>query len=571
MRLSAFALSTTKETPADAEIVSHQLMLRAGMIRKLGAGLYTWSPLGMRVLRKVENIIREQMDATGALEVLMPAVQPADLWRESGRWDEMGDLMLRMRDRAEREYCFGPTHEEVITDFVKRDIRSYKQLPVNFYQIQTKFRDEIRPRFGLMRAREFIMKDAYSFHMDAGDLDREYHAMRVAYAAILDRIDLDYRIVAADSGAIGGAKSEEFHVLAQSGEDELAVSDDGQYAANIEAAQTRPAAGERPAPSGDLRKVDTPGVATIADLCQSLDRPAETTAKAIVVMGEDSKPVLMVLRGDHSLNEIKAESIHGIAAPLRFAEEDVIREHFGAGPGSLGPVHVNLRVVADYAVQNLADLAVGANYDGTHFVHFNWDRDAPEPEFADLRNVVAGDPSPVGDGALAILRGIEVGHVFQLGDKYSRALDLTVLDENGAAVTPQMGCYGFGVSRIVAAAIEQCFDDAGICWPPAIAPFTLVIIPIKADKSARVREACEALYAECRSAGIDVAYDDRGMRPGPMFADAELIGIPHRIVVSERGLDAGTLEYKGRRDNESSHIDYSLAAIRQALDATTTT
>ncbi|WP_348767159.1 proline--tRNA ligase [uncultured Salinisphaera sp.] len=564
MRLSAFALSTTKETPADAEIVSHQLMLRAGMIRKLGAGLYTWTPLGIRVLRKVENIVREEMDAAGALEVLMPAVQPAELWQQSGRWDAMGDLMLRMTDRAERQYCFGPTHEEVITDYAKRDISSYKQLPVNFYQIQTKFRDEIRPRFGLMRAREFIMKDAYSFHMDEADLDREYQVMRAAYARILDRIGLDYRIVAADSGAIGGAKSEEFHVLAQAGEDELAVAENGAYAANIEAATTRASDTPRPAPAGELRKVDTPGVATIADLCAALDLPAEATAKAIVVMGEDDKPVLLVLRGDHSLNEIKAEGIDGIATPLQFADEAIIREHFGAGPGSLGPVNLNLRVIADYGVQNAADMAVGANYDGAHFVNFNWGRDAIEPEFADLRNVVAGDPSPDGS-PLSILRGIEVGHVFQLGDKYSRALELSVLDENGKSITPQMGCYGFGVSRIVAAAIEQCFDNAGICWPTAIAPFELVIIPIKADKSAAVREACESLYADCRRLGIDVALDDRGLRPGPMFADAELIGIPHRVVVSDRGIEAGTLEYKGRRDSDNSEIEYSVEALRQKL------
>jgi len=564
MRLSAFALSTTKETPADAEIVSHQLMLRAGMIHKLGAGLYTWAPLGMRVLRKVEHIIREEMDAAGALEVLMPAIQPADLWRESGRWDVMGDLMLRMKDRAERDYCFGPTHEEVITDYARHVLASYKQLPVNYYQIQTKFRDEIRPRFGLMRAREFIMKDAYSFHMDSTDLAREYHVMRDAYTAILDRMGLDYRLVAADSGAIGGAKSEEFHVLAHSGEDELAVSEDGRYAANVEAAITIPSAQPRPAPSGELRKVDTPGVATIADLCQSLDLPAASTAKAIIIMGDDDKPVLMVLRGDHTLNDIKAEAIEGIAQPLRFAEEALIREHFGAGPGSLGPVNVNVRVIADYAVKNAADMAVGANYDGAHFVNFNWGRDAVEPEFADLRDVLAGDPSPDGS-PLSILRGIEVGHVFQLGDKYSRALDLTVLDANGKAVTPQMGCYGFGVSRIVAAAIEQCHDDAGICWPTAIAPFELVIIPIKADKSAAVREACETLYAECRQAGIDVAYDDRGLRPGPMFADAELIGIPHRVVVSDRGIEAGTLEYKGRRDADNSLIEFSFEALRQKL------
>ncbi|HET7315438.1 proline--tRNA ligase [Salinisphaera sp.] len=565
MRFSAFALATSKETPADAEIVSHQLMLRAGMIRRLAAGLYSWSPLGMRVLRKVETIVRAEMDAIGALEMLMPAIQPAELWRESGRWEAMGPLMLRMRDRAEREYCFGPTHEEVITDYVKRDVRSYKQLPVTYYQIQIKFRDEIRPRFGLMRAREFIMKDAYSFHMDAADLDREYRAMRGAYVAILDRIGLDYRVVAADSGAIGGAKSEEFHVLAGSGEDELAVSTDGAYAANIEAAATVMGEGERAAPSGELKKIATPGVTTIAALAEHLKVPESATAKSIVVMGESGDPVLLMLRGDHSLNEIKAEGIDGIASPLTMADEAVIRTHFGAGPGSIGPVNTNVEVIADHALANVADLVVGANYDGAHFTHFNWGRDHPEPRFADLRNARAGDPSPTGTGTLEILRGIEVGHVFQLGDKYSRALDLSVLDEAGNAVVPEMGCYGFGVSRIVAAAIEQCHDEAGICWPTAIAPFELVIIPIKADQSAAVREACETLYNELKAAGVDVAYDDRGLRPGPMFADAELIGIPHRIVVSDRGLQSGTLEYKGRRDAESSPIEHDIAAIKAVV------
>lgn len=567
MRLSALALSTTKETPADAEIVSHQLMLRAGMIRRLGAGLYSWAPLGMRVLRKVEQIVREEMDAAGALEILMPAVQPAELWRESGRWEAMGPLMLRMTDRGEREYCFGPTHEEVITDFARRDIRSYKQLPVNFYQIQTKFRDEIRPRFGLMRAREFIMKDAYSFNMNEADLDREYQNMRAAYQRIIERIGLDYRVVAADSGAIGGSKSEEFQVLAGSGEDELAVSNQSQYAANIEAAATRPPEGQRAAPGGELKKVETPGVTTIAGLCDFLGVEAQQTAKAIVVMGDDGIPVLLVLRGDHTLNEIKAENLDGVAAPLQMASENTIREHFGAGPGSLGPVNVNIPVIADYALTHAADLVVGANYDGAHFTHFNWGRDYPEPRFADLRNVVAGDASPDGQGTLEILRGIEVGHVFQLGDKYSAAMNLTVLDEDGSNVTPLMGCYGFGVSRVVAAAIEQAHDDRGICWPEAIAPFQLVIIPIKADKSERVREACQALYDAAKAAGIDVAYDDRGLRPGPMFADAELIGIPHRVVVSDRGLDANELEYKGRRDSDSRQIEHSLAAIQQAMSA----
>lgn len=567
MRLSAFALATTKETPADAEIVSHQLMLRAGMIRRLGAGLYSWSPLGMRVLRRVETIIRAEMEAIGALEMLMPAIQPAELWRESGRWDAMGGLMLRMTDRAEREYCFGPTHEEVITDYVKRDVHSYKQLPVTYYQIQTKFRDEIRPRFGLMRAREFIMKDAYSFHMDAADLAREYRAMRGAYHAILDRMGLDYRVVAADSGDIGGAKSEEFHVLALSGEDELAVSTDGAYAANIEAAATVMAEGERAAPTGELKKIETPGVTTIAGLAEHMGVPESATAKSIVVMGESGDPVLLMLRGDHRLNEIKAENVPGIAAPLTMADEATIRTHFGAGPGSIGPVNTHVEVIADFALAHATDLVVGANYDGAHFTHFNWGRDHPEPRFADLRNVVAGDASPTGTGTLDVLRGIEVGHVFQLGDKYSRALDLTVLDESGNAVVPEMGCYGFGVSRIVAATIEQCHDEAGICWPQAIAPFDLVIIPIKADKSAAVREACETLYTELKAAGVDVAYDDRGLRPGPMFADAELIGIPHRIVVSDRGLESGKLEYKGRRDAESGEIEHDVAAIKARVQS----
>lgn len=567
MRLSALALATTKETPADAEIVSHQLMLRAGMIRRLGAGLYSWTPLGMRVLRKVENIIRAEMDDSGALEMLMPAIQPAELWQQTGRWASMGGLMLRMSDRAERQYCFGPTHEEVMTDYAKRDLSSYKQLPVTYYQIQTKFRDEIRPRFGLMRAREFIMKDAYSFHMDEADLAREYQNMRRAYAALLDRMGLDYRVVAADSGDIGGSQSEEFHVLAQSGEDELAVSDSGTYAANIEAAETRAPAGSRPAPGGELRKVATPDVTTIAQLAEYMAVPTHATAKSLVVMGESGTPVLLMLRGDHDLNELKAEGLDGVATPLTLADEQTIATHFGASPGSLGPVNAPAEVIADYALQNAADMIVGANYDGAHFINFNWGRDHPEPRFADLRNVVAGDASPDGDGQLEILRGIEVGHVFQLGDEYSSALNMTVLDENGKAVVPQMGCYGFGVSRVVAAAIEQCHDEAGICWPTSIAPFDLVIIPIKADKSPAVREAAEQLYTQLRKAGLDVAYDDRGLRPGPMFADAELIGIPHRIVVSERGLNAGELEYKGRRDAQSSTVAHDIAAIKALIQA----
>lgn len=567
MHLSSFALTTTRETPADAEIVSHQLMLRAGMIRKLGAGLYTWSPLGLKVLRRVEAIVREEMNAAGALEILMPAVQPAGIWRQSGRWEIMGDLMLHIVDRAEREYCFGPTHEEVVTDFIKRDISSYKQLPVNYYQVQTKFRDEIRPRFGVMRAREFIMKDAYSFHMTVEDLAREYDNMRSAYIRIMDRIGVDYRIVAADSGAIGGSRSEEFHVLAESGEDALAVADDGGFAANVEAAGTYAPAGSRPEPRAKLARVSTPGVKTIADLCAHLDIDVKTTAKAIVVMGEDERPVLLLLRGDHHLNELKAEALPGIASPLQFAGDADIHTYFGAGAGSLGPVGVDIPVIADYAVQNSIDMVVGANSNDEHLTGFNWGRDTAEPRFADLRDVVEGDPAPNGQSKLRILRGIEIGHVFQLGDKYSRALELTVLDEKGHDVNPQMGCYGFGVTRMVAAAIEQGHDDAGIRWPRALAPFDLVIIPIKADKSGAVREACEALYQECRTAGIDVAYDDRGLRPGPMFADAELIGIPFRVVVSDRGLEAGTLEFKGREDAEPQHIEHSVTAILRAIES----
>ncbi len=565
MRLSRFSLHTTKETPADAEIVSHQLMLRAGMIRRLAAGLYTWTPLGLRVLRRVEAIVREEMDAAGALELLMPAVQPAELWQESGRWDAMGPLMLRMFDRHEREYCFGPTHEEVITDLVRRDVRSYRQLPVNLYQIQTKFRDEIRPRFGVMRAREFLMKDAYSFHMDADDLQREYDNMRAAYCRIFERLGLEYRVVAADPGDIGGSKSEEFHVLASSGEDELAVSDSGSFAANVEAAALPAPGVERPAPRAEQATVDTPGITTIDGLCQALSVPAERTMKSVVVDGADGDPVLLLLRGDHQLNPIKAERLDAVAAPLAFADEAVIRRHFGAGPGSLGPVGAKLRIIADHGVAALADFVTGANEDGKHLTGVNWGRDLPEPEFADLRNAMAGDPSPDGQGTLTLVRGIEVGHIFQLGRKYSESMQLTVLDEDGRDITPEMGCYGIGVSRIVGGAIEQCHDDNGIIWPEAIAPFTLLICPIKADKSQRVRDAAEALYDACRDAGVNVALDDRGLRPGPMFADADLIGVPHRIVVGERGLDAGTLEYKARSADNSSEISHDIDAVLDAI------
>lgn len=568
MRLSRFPLSTTKETPADAEIVSHQLMLRAGMIRKLAAGLYTWTPLGLRVLRKVEAIVREEMNAAGAMELLMPAVQPAELWRESGRWSGMGPEMLRIVDRHERDFCFGPTHEEVITDYVRRDFSSHKQLPVNFYQIQTKFRDETRPRFGVMRAREFLMKDAYSFHMDMEDLDREYQNMRAAYTRIFERLGVDFRIVAADSGAIGGSKSEEFHVLASSGEDQLAISDSSDYAANVEAAATLAPAEARPEPDEKLSEVATPDAKTIAEVAAQLELSPEQCIKSLVVAyGKDEEVALLVLRGDHTLNEVKAAKLPEFGAKMRLLDGDEFKQIFGAGPGSIGPVNSPVRVIADYATQNLADFCCGANKDGAHFTGVNWGRDLPEPEFADLRDVRAGDPSPDGSGHLTLLRGIEVGHIFQLGQKYSQAMSLTVLDEDGKNVSPEMGCYGIGVSRIVAAAIEQCHDDAGIRWPAALAPFELVLIPIKADKSYRVREAIETLYQQCLDAGIDVVVDDRGLRPGPMFADAELIGIPHRVVVGERGLDANTLEYKGRGDQENRDIGYSVEAILEMLRA----
>lgn len=567
MRLSRFPLHTTKETPADAEIASHQLMLRAGMVRRLAAGLYTWTPLGLRVLRKVEAIVRQQMNDAGAVEVLMPAVQPAELWQESGRWETMGSEMLRLRDRHERDFCFGPTHEEVVTDLVRRDVRSYRQLPINYYQIQTKFRDERRPRFGIMRAREFLMKDAYSFHMDSDGLQREYANMRAAYIRIFDAIGLDYRVVQADVGAIGGRASEEFHVLAQSGEDALVVSENGDYAANVEAAALNPPQGARPAPSQPMQTVATPEVATIEQLCAFLDIGPERTAKAVVVDGDEGEPVLLLLRGDHQLNEIKAGAIDGIAAGAPFADPAVIRQYFGADPGSLGPVGAGVRVIADHALAQAADFVTGANQDGQHLTGVNWGRDLPEPEFADLRNAIAGDPAPDGSGALSLVRGIEVGHIFQLGNKYSQSMQLSVLDEAGKAVTPEMGCYGIGVSRIVGAAIEQGHDDHGILWPQAIAPFTLLICAIKPNKSHRVREAMEEIYQGCLDAGVDVALDDRGLRPGPMFADADLIGVPHRVVIGERGLDAGTLEYKPRAARQSTDIEYGVASILKAIGA----
>lgn len=563
MKASAYHLSTTRETPADAEIVSHQLMIRSGMIRKLTAGVYTWSPLGLRVLRKVENIVREEMDRAGYLEMLMPAVQPAELWEETGRWEAFGGQLLKITDRGQREYCFGPTHEEVMTDFVRNEIRSYKQLPITFYQIQTKFRDEIRPRFGVMRAREFLMKDAYSFHLDADSLEATFWEMHGVYSRIFERSGLTFRPVEADSGAIGGNRSIEFHVLADSGEDLIAFSEGSDYAANVELCPLPAPAGERPAPQEEMRTVDTPGVHTIDDLVAGFDVPIERTVKTLLVHGEDDGLVALLVRGDHTLNPTKAAKLPGVAAPLAFADEATIRSAVGASPGSLGPVGLNLPIVADQAVAVMSDFAAGANEDGKHRFGINFERDLPMPDVADLRNAEAGDPSPDGTGQLGLARGIEVGHIFQLGTKYSESMNAVVLGEDGKSHHMPMGCYGIGVSRIVAAAIEQNHDERGIRWPAPLAPFQLALLPMNAKKSPRVREATDQLYAALCDAGIEVLYDDRNLRPGVMFNDMELIGIPHRLVVGERGLDAGTLEYRDR--TAETNEDLPLEGIVEAL------
>ena len=553
MRFSEFALTTLKEVPAEAEIVSHKLMLRAGLIRRLASGLFTWMPLGLRVLRKVEAVVREEMDRAGALELLMPAVQPAELWEESGRWDQYGPLLLRMRDRHERDFCFGPTHEEVITDIARRELRSYKQLPVNYYQIQTKFRDEIRPRFGVMRSREFIMKDAYSFDLDRDGMQASYDRMHDAYAAIFERLGLRFRIVDADSGEIGGSRSQEFHVLADSGEDAIAYCDEDHYASNIETAATAPSGSARPAATQDLEKFPTPGVKSIADLCDMLDVAPDQTVKTLVVEGTD-QPVALVLRGDHDLNAVKAQKLEGVASPLTMADDAVIRKALGAGAGSLGPVGMTLPVYFDHAVGNMANFSCGANEDGFHYKGVNFDRDLPAPQTVDLRNVVAGDPTPGGNGTLSIARGIEVGHIFQLGTKYSEALGATVQDENGKNQVMEMGCYGIGITRIVGAAIEQNHDDNGIIWPGPLAPFDVVIVPINMHRSEDVRAAAETLYEELGDLGLEVLLDDRDARPGVKFADAELIGIPHRVVIGDRGLARGEYEYRHRRDEDSRDL-----------------
>lgn len=558
MRATQLLIATLKETPADAEIISHQLMLRSGMIRRLTSGLYTWLPVGLRTLRKVERIVREEMDRAGAQEVLMPAVQPAELWQESGRWEQYGPELLRLKDRHDRDYCVGPTHEEVITDLVRKEIASYKQLPTNFYQIQTKFRDEIRPRFGVMRSREFIMKDAYSFHVDEASLKATYQAMYDAYSRIFTRLGLDFRPVLADTGAIGGDNSHEFHVLADSGEDAIVFSTESDYAANIEKAEALPAplgsTLERPAPTEELRLVDTPDARTIAALVAQHGLPIEKTLKTLMVHAAEGGLIALLVRGDHELNEVKAENLPEVAEPLTMASEEEIRAAVGAGPGSLGPVGLEMPIVIDRSVALMNDFGAGANVDGKHYFGINWERDAPLPEVKDIRNAVEGDPSPDGCGTLSMKRGIEVGHVFQLGRKYSEAMNATVLGDEGRAIHPWMGCYGIGVTRVVAAAIEQNHDASGIIWPDAIAPFHIALVPMNAHKSQRVREASESLYAQLTEAGFEVLMDDRDLRPGVKFADHELMGLPHRLVVGDRGLDKGELEYKGRRDSDATMV-----------------
>jgi prolyl-tRNA synthetase len=553
MRYSEFGLTTLKEVPAEAEIVSHQLMLRAGLIRRLASGLFTWMPLGLRVLRKVEKVVREEMDRAGALELLMPAVQPAELWQESGRWDVYGPLLLRMRDRADREYCFGPTHEEVITDIARRELRSYKQLPINFYQIQTKFRDEIRPRFGVMRSREFIMKDAYTFDLDEDGMRTAYQKMHAAYTAIFERLGLRFRVVDADSGEIGGSRSQEFHVLADSGEDAIAYCDADNYASNIEMAATEIPPGQRPEPSRPMEKIETPGAKTIEGLSKFIGVTAAETLKTLIVEG-DEQPVALVLRGDHELNPVKAQKIPGVASPLTMADAETVRRVTGCEPGFAGPIGLDIPVFYDHATAIMADFVVGANEADMHYTGVNFVRDIEDPGTVDLRNVAAGDPTPGGKGTLSIARGIEVGHIFQLGSKYSTALGASVLDSDGKERTLQMGSYGIGITRIVGAAIEQNHDERGIIWPEPLTPFNVVLVPINMHRSDAVREAAEALYAEITQLGLEVLLDDRDARPGVKFADAELIGIPHRLVISERNLANGEFEYQHRRDTESRNL-----------------
>lgn len=558
MRVSKYLLSTQKETPANAEVISHQLMLRAGMIRRNASGLYSYLPTGLRVLRKVEAIVREEMNKAGAIEILMPMVQPADLWVETGRWDKFGPELLRFKDRHNRDFVLGPTHEEVITDLIRKEVSSYKQLPLNLYQIQTKFRDEVRPRFGVMRSREFLMKDAYSFHLDVDTMNETYEAMYQAYSNILSRMGLAFRPVLADTGSIGGSMSHEFHVLAQSGEDLIAYSTGSDYAANIEKAESPMPTEARGAATEELRLVDTPNAKTIAELVEQFGLDITKTVKTLIVKGatEEAPLVALIVRGDHELNEIKADKLELVASPLEFAPEALIRDAIGAGPGSLGPVGLNMPIIIDHSVSVMSDFAAGANQDDKHYFGINWERDLPLAQAADIRNVVEGEPTPDGLGTYAMARGIEVGHIFQLGTNYSKSMNATVLDENGKSQVLLMGCYGVGVSRIVAAAIEQNFDDRGIVWPEAIAPFSVGILPMNMHKSHRVTDIAEQLYKDLSAAGIDVLLDDRKERPGVMFADMELIGIPHTVVIGDRNIDAGVFEYKNRRTGEKQDVPF---------------
>ena len=559
MKLSQLLTSTLREAPADAEIVSHKLMLRAGMIRQLAAGIYTWLPLGFRVLKKVETIIREEMNSVGAQEILMPAVQPAELWHESKRWEHYGPELLRINDRHEREFCFGPTHEEVITDLVRREIRSYKQLPVNFYQIQTKFRDEIRPRFGIMRSREFLMKDAYSFHLSDESLQETYQQMHKTYSKIFTRLGLQFRAVIAGSGNIGGNKSHEFHVLAESGEDQIVFSENGEYAANLEQAEALVSQESRPEPSKKIKTFDTPNQKTIEEISKFLNINTNQCLKTLIIKSEDDGLIALVLRGDHELNRAKTEKLSGVMKPLTFANNDEIMSTIGCDAGSIGPIDISIPIYIDHEVKNMSDFVCGANVNGKHLTGVNWERDLPLPPTVDIRNVCEGDLAKDGSGKLEFARGIEVGHIFQLGTKYSSSMKATCLDQTGKTVTLTMGCYGIGVSRIVAAAIEQNHDEKGIIWPSSIAPFQLALIPINMHKSIRLRKAVMLFYDELVANNIDVLLDDRQERPGVMFSDIELIGIPHRFVFSEKGFDAGEIEYKARRDTENKNIQIKKA------------
>ncbi len=558
MRTSQFPLSTVKETPADAEIISHKLMIRAGLIRKIAAGIYTWLPLGLRVLRKVEQITREEMEKAGGLEVLMPALQPAELWQETGRWEKYGPELARMKDRHDRDFCLGPTHEEIITDLARNELKSYKQLPITYYQIQTKFRDEIRPRFGVMRSREFVMKDAYSFHLDQESLQQTYDLMYQTYTNIFNRFGLKFRAVIADSGSIGGAVSHEFHVLADSGEDAIAFSNASDYAANVEKAEALMPQMSRPQPSQTMALIDTPSQHSIEEVSQFFKVPADQCLKTLIVRGENDTLVALLLRGDHELNPIKAEKVSGVLSPLQFASDEEILSACGCKPGSIGPIGLNILIVMDRSASVMADFVCGANQDGKHYSGVNWIRDLPLPEqIADLRMVVEGDPSPDGKGHITIARGIEVGHIFQLGNKYSEAMSASIINEAGKNQIMIMGCYGIGISRVVAAAIEQGHDERGIIWPNELAPFQVAICPMNMHKSDRLIDTVEKIYRDLQEAGIEVLLDDRKVRAGFMFSDMELIGIPHRIVIGDRGLDSGTVEYQGRTDTESQEVAFA--------------